>query len=176
MLANAVQDYRRTEKIPLLNSHFNMFRIGLIKKIFPRAKFILIIKNHYEIIESCYDKWSEPIIKIEYPKIGLHWFTINSCCLYDLKKYASGDYCFMDFSELFNESEKTSNMLNDKLDSIGLNKFDYNLNIINRKYRFLGKKYSHELQYENFFGWIDSIISDEKEITQSQIVENQGLM
>ena len=166
LLANALQYYRKTDKIPLLNSHFNMFRIGMIKNIYPNAKFILIIKNHQEIIESCYNKWSKQNIDIDYPKIGLHWFTLNSCTLYDLKKYASGDYCFIDYSHLLNDSFKVNKMLNNKLHNIGINKYDYDLTIINPKYRFSSNN-SYQLGYEKYFGWIENIISDEKKITEN---------
>ena len=164
ILANAVQHYRKTNKIPLINSHFNLFRIGLIKKIFPNAKFILIIKNYNEIIESCYHKWSKQNIEIEYPNIGLHWFTLNSCCLYDLMKYASKDYCVFDYSLLFDNNEQTNKMINDNLLQIGLPPFDYKLDIINQKHRFIDGKNSYQLQYEELFGWIETIISDETKL------------
>ena len=45
ILSNSIQYYRKTNKIPLINSHFNMLRIGLIKSVFPNAKFVLI-KDH----------------------------------------------------------------------------------------------------------------------------------
>ncbi len=171
LLANAIQHYRNTDKTPLINSHFNMFRVGLIKKIFPKAKFVLIIKDHYEIIKSCSNKWSKDNIAIEYPKIGLHWFTLNSCCLYDLEKYASGDYCIIDYSQLFEGSEVTNKMLNDKLHNIGLNTFNYNLTIINQKFRF-SENNSHQLQYAKYFGWIEKIISDEITLIKNSVREH----
>ena len=164
ILANAIQDYRRTEKIPLLNSHFNMFRIGMIKKIFPNSKFILIIKDYKEIITSCYDKWQKQNIEIDYPKIGLHWFTLNCSCLYDLQKYALDDYCVIDYSELFYESTQTNEMLNTKLQKIGLDKFSYDLKIINPDYRFINTKDSKQLNFNKYFGWIESLVSDESKI------------
>jgi len=167
ILANAIQFFRKTEKTPLLNSHYNMFRVGMIKKIFPNAKFILIIKDYNEIITSCYDKWEKQKINIEYPKIGLHWFTTNSCCLYDLKKYASADYCVIEFAELFNKEEKTIKMLNNKLENIGLDKFSYDLDIIKPEHRFIESKNSKQFNFEKYFGWIENIIDDESKITNT---------
>jgi len=172
LLINALQHYRTTDRIPLINSHFNMFRIGLIKKIFPNAKFVLIIKNYDEIIKSCYHKWSEQNIKIDYPKIGLHWYTLNSCCIYDLIKYASCDYCIIDFNQLFNNQEKTINLLNNNLYNIGLHKFDYNLKIISKKNRFLDSKDNYKFQFEKLFGWIENIIMYENKITKKSKSEN----
>ena len=163
-LLNALQHYRQTNKIPLINSHLNMFRIGLITKIFPNAKFILIIKDFKDYIRSCSHKWSKQN-NIEFPKIGLHWLTLNSCCIYDLKKYASGKYFLLDYSLLLNDSEIVNNMLNENLETIGLEKFDYDLNIISTKYRYLGDERITYLQYENFFGCIDPLLSFERKLT-----------
>jgi len=164
-LLNALQFYRRTNKIPLINSHFNMFRIGLITKIFPNAKFVLIIKDFKDYIRSCSHKWTKQNINIEFPKIGLHWLTLNSCCIYDLKKYASGKYYLLDYSSLLNDSEIVNDMLNENLETIGLEKFDYDLNIISTKNRYLGDERITYLQYENFFGCIDPLLSFERKLT-----------
>ena len=45
-----------------------MFRIGLITKIFPNAKFIMTIRDFKDYIKSCYHKWSSQNINIEFPK------------------------------------------------------------------------------------------------------------
>jgi len=143
-----------------------MFRIGLIKKVFPKAKFVLIIKNYSEIIKSCYDKWPKQGIRIEYPKIGLHWYNSNLCCIYDLKKYASKDYCIIDYSLLFDDPDVTRDYLNKELSKIGLNKFEYNLDLIDRKFRFVKDNF-HSLKYEKLFGWIDNLITYEKDIVKN---------
>ena len=166
LLGNALQFYRKTNRIPLVNSHFNMFRIGLITKIFPNAKFILIIRDYQDHIRSCTHKWSKQNINIEFPKIGLHWFTLNSCCIYDLKKYAIGNFILIDYSSLFYNHEKVNDMLNEKLETLGLEKFDYDLNVIDTKHRHLGKEHITHLLYEDFFGCIDPLISFEKTLTE----------
>lgn len=170
LMANSLQFYRKTNNQPLINSHFNMFRIGMIKNIFPRAKFIMIIKNHNELIESCFDKWTKQNIQIEYPKIGMHWYNLNAICIYDLFKYAKKDHCIIDYSELFNTHEKTNAMLNNKLNIIGLSKFNFVLDEISPKFRF--SKKNNKLDYKKYFGWIEKIIKDEKIITQSSIIND----
>ena len=165
LLVNALQFFRKTNRIPLINSHFNMFRIGLITKIFPNAKFILIIKDYKDYIRSCSHKWSKQNINIEFPKIGLHWLMLNSCCIYDLKKYASGKYYLLDYSLILHDSEIVNDMLNEELETIGLEKFDYDLSIVSTKNRYLGDEHITHLQYEDFFGCIDSLLSFERELT-----------
>ena len=49
-LANSIRSYMKTEKPPLLNSHFNMFKVGLLTKVFPNSKFILIIRDFQDYI------------------------------------------------------------------------------------------------------------------------------
>jgi hypothetical protein len=173
LIANSIQNYRKTNKKPFINSHFNMFRIGMIKNIFPRAKFILIIKNHNEIIESCFDKWTKQNIQIDYPKIGIHWYNLNAICIYDLFKYAKKDHCIIDYSELFDTNEKTNSLLNNKLNMIGLSKFNYVLDEINPKYRF--SKKNNKLDYKKYFGWVEKVILDEKNITKKLSIKDKVL-
>ena len=164
-LANGIQSYRHTDKIPFINSHFNMFRIGLITKIFPNAKFIMTIRDFKDYIKSCYHKWSSQNINIEFPKIGLHWFTLNSCCLYDLKKYAPKNHCIVDYRSLFGNYNSVNNMLNIKLKHIGLDNFDFNLDSIKTSYRFLENKFIDEIEYSEIFEHLESLISFENDIT-----------
>ena len=165
LLGNALQFYRNTNRIPLINSHFNMFRIGLITKIFPNAKFILIIKDYKDYIRSCSHKWSKQNINIEFPKIGLHWLMLNSCCIYDLKKYASEKYYLLDYSLLLQDSKIVNDMLNENLEIIGLEKYDYDLSIVSTKDRYLGDEHITHLEYEDFFGRIDPLLSFERKLT-----------
>ena len=165
LLGNALQFYRKTNRIPLVNSHFNMFRIGLITKIFPNAKFILIIRDYQDHMRSCTHKWQKQNINIDFPKIGLHWFTLNSCCIYDLKKYAGGNFFILDYSLLFQHNKKVNEILNKKLQTIGLGKFDYDLSVVDKKHRYLGEEHITHLRYEDFFGCIDPLLSFEKTLT-----------
>jgi hypothetical protein len=164
LLANLLRSYIKTDKTPLVNSHFNMFRIGLITKIFPHAKFVLIIRDYQDHIRSCIHKWSE--WNIEYPKIGLHWLTLNSCCIYDLKKYASGNFAILDYSSMFQDQKTTNRMFNEKLRTIGLDEFDYDLNVVSTKHRYLGKEHITHLKFDEFFGCIDSLLSFEQTLIE----------
>jgi hypothetical protein len=166
-LANTLKIMTKTNKIPLVNSHFNMFKVGLIKKIFPYAKFVLIIRDYQDHIRSCSHKWTNQKIDIEFPKIGLHWLTLNTACIYDLKKYAPKDFVILDYASLFQDQEITNNYFNDKCEQIGLSNFEYNLDIVSAKNRFLGEEHISALQLDKFFGGIDSLLSFEKKITNN---------
>ena len=163
LLANSLKSFVKTEKKPLINSHFNMFRIGLITKIFTNAKFVLIIRDHRDYMRSCYHKWIKS--NLEYPKIGLHWFTLNSCCIFDLKKYAPKNYVILDYSSLFQDQITVKNFLNEKLKTIDLDDFDYDLDIVSPVHRHLGEEYLTHLKFNDFFGGIDTLLSFEKTLT-----------
>ena len=52
---------------------------------------------------------------------------------------------------------------------IGLNEFEYNLDLIDPKYRFVKNSESYSLQYEKLFGWIDSLIHYEEDLINKSI-------
>jgi len=164
LLANLLKSHMKTDKIPFINSHFNMFKVGLLKKVFPNAKFVLIIRDYQDYIRSCKHKWINQKIEIEFPKIGLHWLTLNNTCIYDLKKYAPDNFAIIEYSSLFQEAKITRAMLNEKLGIIGLDSFDYDLNIVDSRHRHLGGEYITELQFEEMFGCLDSLLEFEKKL------------
>jgi hypothetical protein len=56
-------------------------------------------------------------------------------------------------------------MLNEKLETIGLGEFNYDLNVVDTKHRYLGEEHITHLRYEDFFGCIDPLLSFEKTLT-----------
>jgi len=107
-LIDEVLSSRTTNRIPLVKLNQNVFRIPLLKELFPQAKFVLITRDHKSYIRSCKHKWTEDIelgyassdIHIDFPQIGFHWLMINSIALYDLKKHAEGDHVHIKLEEL----------------------------------------------------------------------------
>ncbi len=103
---------RRTDNIPLIMNSHNVFRIALIKDLFPKARFILVTRDHKSYIQSCKHKWTTdmqigvvgPESNVDYPHIGLHWLLINTIALYDLRKYAGNDYIHVKLEDLQGES------------------------------------------------------------------------
>ena len=148
-----------------MNSHFNMFKIGLLTKIFPKSKFLLIIRDYQDYIRSCSHSWTK--VNIEFPKIGLHWLTLNTCCIYDLKKYAPNNSIILDYSSLFDDHENLNKMLNKKLETIDMAKFEFNLDIVSNKHRYLGDGHITHLQFDDFFGGIDPLISFERSLSDN---------
>jgi hypothetical protein len=56
-------------------------------------------------------------------------------------------------------------MLNEKLVTIDLEKFEFNLDLLSNKPRYLGGEQITHLQYEDFFGCLDPLISYERSLT-----------
>ena len=160
-LANEIQFHRKTGKIPLIKNHFNLFRIGLITKIFPDARFVLTVRNYKDYIPSSYHKWCRYGRDLEIPKIGLHWLVLHTTCLYDLQKYARNRFCIIDYADLFKEPESVNNMLKEKLIEIRLKPHVFDLGIINMENRFNGNDYIHPFENDNYFRIIDELLSFE---------------
>jgi len=103
---------RISDRIPVVKANQNVFRIPLIKELFPRARFVLITRDYKSYIKSCKHKWTKdielghgsPDSHIDFPHIGLHWFMMNSIALYDLKKHADDDYVHVKLEELQGET------------------------------------------------------------------------
>ena len=165
-LANLLKSYMNTDKTPFLNSHFYMCKVGLLTKVFPNAKFVLIIRDYEDYIKSCSHKWVKQKIEIEFPKIGLHWLSTNTTCIYDLKKYAPDNFIIVDYHSLFQSPKEVNNMLNKKFATLGMEKFKFDLDLINNKHRYLGEEQITQLQYEDFFGFIDTLLSFEISLTE----------
>lgn len=170
-LANSIEYFRRTNKIPLINSHFNMLRIGLIKQVFPKAKFILIIRDFKDHFKGWRDKVKKKYPNIlpihvvkDYPKIGLYWTTLNSCTIYDLNKYSEGDYCIIDYASLFEDNESVKEMLNRKINNIGLCNFQFNVDYIDRNLVHDKGKHIHSIS--NYFDYVNEIFTFEKKEIQ----------
>tara|TARA_Y100000590_G_C15743879_1_gene1021288 strand:+ start:3567 stop:4487 length:921 start_codon:yes stop_codon:yes gene_type:complete len=171
ILTNSVKSYRKTDKIPLINSHFNMLKIGLIKNIFPKAKFILIKRHYKDHLKGWYDKFKiltnrkEVISRNihDFPKIGLYWLTLNICALFDLKKYAKNDFVVIDYASLFNEKEQTKLTLNNSLSKIGLKSFNYDIDFIDKNIAFDGGNNMKKIS--NYFDFVDEVFSFEEKET-----------
>ena len=110
-LINELISARRTDNIPLIMNSHNVFRIALIKDLFPKARFILVTRDHKSFIESCKHKWTVdmeigvvgPESYVDYPHIGLHWLLINTIALYDLRKHAGEDFIHVKLEDLQGE-------------------------------------------------------------------------
>ena len=110
-LISELMSARATNNIPLIKLNHNLFRVPLIKELFPKARFVLITRGYRSYITSGKDKWGADREKgvisadsyIDYPHIGLHWLLANSIAFYDLKKYAKDDHVHIKLEDLHSE-------------------------------------------------------------------------
>ena len=107
---------RTTNGIPLIKLNHNVFRIPLIKKLFPKARFVFMTRDYRSYIVSCKHKWTNDFemsngsldSHIDFPHIGLHWLMINSIAMYDLRKCARDDFVHIKLEEL--QGEKSTRL------------------------------------------------------------------
>jgi len=136
LLVNAIQKYRKTNKTPLIKDQLDILRIGLLAKLFPSPKFVLVIRDYPDYIKSCYHKWSGSFID-EAPSIGLHWLTLNNLALYELEKFATGRYAVLEYNKLFEGEELVQATLRELTRNLDLPDHIFNLKPINRQFRYL---------------------------------------
>ena len=112
-LCHAVLRARKTEKAPLIKDNLNVLRIGLIKELFPKARFVFIIREPDSYVRSNRHKWADAIARNAraVSEVGLHWALVNTVAAYDLERFAPGDYISVDFGDLM--GEKCGNVLAD---------------------------------------------------------------
>lgn len=123
---------RATTKIPLVMNSHNVFRIPLIKGLFPEARFVLMTRDHESFIKSGKHKWTTdrevgvlgPDSYIDYPHIGLHWLLINAIALYDLKKYAPADYIHIKLQDLHGTAVERTEIINRVFGFLGLDSIE----------------------------------------------------
>lgn len=136
LLVNAVQQYRRTDRTPLIKDQMNILRIGLIRRLFPQARFILVIRDYPDYITSCHHKWFRNR-KLRNPSIGIHWLAVNALAIYELEMLAPGDYTIWHYRHLFEDENQVQERLQEMLESIELPRFEFDLSNIDPGNRFL---------------------------------------
>ena len=165
ILANLIQKYRKTGLEPLIKDQWNMLRIGFIKKYIPSARFILVYRDYDNYIESCSHKWAKDKIEISRPSIGLHWLNLNTTAIHDLRKYAPNEHAIISYSDLFKEKDHVQQILNNTLDKIGLEPFQFDLSSIDSKVQFSNKSNNNN---KDCFSVINEIFEYEKNLKVSK--------
>lgn len=134
-LLNAIEKFRSsTDKSPLIKDQFNLLRIGLIKDILPKAKFIFVVRNFEDFLPSCQDCWFEE--DFQHPSIGQHWLMGNQTALYDLKKYYPGNYSLIHYNDILKNPDSASDFFKNACREIGISEHDFDCSFINKKFRF----------------------------------------
>ena len=102
MLRKAVLAARRTDRIPLIKDNANTLRIGLITRIFPKARFVLVLRDPGDYLRSNRHKFAAQLsVERRSPEVGLHWLLMNTVALYDLERFAPERYVVVSLSDMF---------------------------------------------------------------------------
>ena len=128
-LAWDIERLRRSDRRPLLKDHFNMLRIGLIADILPRARFILVSRRFGNFAERAVHKWthdgSGTKLRVDDPRLGLHWHLVNLIARYDLEAYAQGRYTEVWLHQLHESETSAQNAMGSAAEGIGLSPFEF---------------------------------------------------
>jgi len=169
-LINEVMDARNTNLVPLIKLNHNVFRIPLIKDLFPKARFVFISRDHKSYIESNKHKWAQDKVTglsaassfVNYPHIGLHWLLINTITLYDLRKYAEGDYFQISLQELQGETEARNETINRMFIFLGLEPIDVDESVFDSS--FVYRQSEDESDIQHVCTLIDELINFENSL------------
>lgn len=161
LLINAVDFHRKTNQIPLIKDQFNSLRIPLIKELFPKAKFVLVIREPENYVPSCLHKWTKnKKIKGRFPAIGLHWLSFYQTVFHDLKRFALNDYVILDYSLLYSPPEILTEVLNKAFLKLGIEAFTPDLSGIKKDARFINQELKG---IQEKFESVDKVLSIEDE-------------
>lgn len=135
MLRKAVLAARRTDRIPLIKDNANTLRIGLITKIFPKARFVLVLREPLDYLRSNRHKFAAQLsVQRRLPEVGLHWLLINTVALYDLERFAPDRYVVVNLSDLF--VRDASSVLEQVLIKLGASAFRPDVSEVDECLRF----------------------------------------
>lgn len=132
LMANRLQQFRATQKQPLLKDTLNTLRVGMICAIFPKARFVFITRDHANYARSCGHKWFENQERVN--DITLHWLTINTVAMHDLERFAPSRFATISYETLLGSPAKADATLKEACRSIGLPAHDFDLSMISRKH------------------------------------------
>ena len=138
MLRVSILKERQTTKVPLIKDQFNMMRIGLIKSLFPRARFIMISRDYAGYIRSNAHKWRDTFLPTSegYPRIGLHWFLLNNIARYDLARFAPDDYTIVDFEDLVKGGDNTKHVIDGVFCFLNISPHEVDVSAVDAKAQF----------------------------------------
>lgn len=148
-LRSSIQFYRKTNKQPLIKDQFNLLRIGLLKKIFPKCKIILVYRDYEDFITSSAHKWFHSL-NLEQPRsIGLQWIVGNLIAYYDAHFFKSNFY-IVSYNELLTNRAAAAEIMQRLNHFLELEPFTYNLEKIDINHRFKKENYLSPFDFKVF--------------------------
>ncbi len=165
-MANAISQYRNTAKHPLIKDQFNLFRIGLIKKAIPLAKFVLVIRDYNDYFQSCKHKWFTANGIYEHRSIAAHWISANTVGYGDLQEYALNDHVIINYNELLDDRAKAQGLMNNACNKLGLADFNFNMDLIDNQFRY-HKENTYEPSWTLSSFPIDDILTKYRKLNNS---------
>ena len=168
-LAWSVERHRKTRLRPLIKDQLNMLRVGLIRDVFPNARFVLVNRRFASYCQRGIHKWrhdeSETRLTPSDPRVGLHWHMVNLIARYDLESYAANGYGELCLDELQVSEERAAEAFARAAGVIGLAAFDFDCSQLERNWD--EPPVASKSVGEGVFDDVSSIVSFERQLTGS---------
>jgi hypothetical protein len=147
---------------PLIKDLFNTLRIGMIVRVFPSARFVLICRSWEEFSKRSISKWARVSTDQDTsrPVAGLHWSMINTIARFDLEIHAPGRYSIVWLEALQASSEEAAESLKRVTTDLGLAPHAYDLSPLAIKWAEGGSSRPQHLGLDD----IPHIVSSEREL------------
>lgn len=137
LLAWQVEQYRRTDKSPLLKNNINTLRVGLITDVFPLARFVLVCRSWENYVSRSIHKWATDGsgTLFDWPITGLHWHMANLVARYDLEIYAPQQYMIVWLDELIAGMLQAKQVFAAITANLCLLPYEFDLSALNRHWK-----------------------------------------
>lgn len=151
------------QRHPLIKDNLNILRVGLIKELFPDARFILIVRQAYPYIASNMHKWESAMRagKPKMPAIGLHWFLLNALAIFDLERFAPTHYIMVSFEDLTRDKLSAQKVLDSVYAFLELPAYQADVSCVRREVVFEAD--NHRVKGFSF-QWVQDLVHYEKHI------------
>ncbi len=120
---------RKTNRVPLLKNNLSTLKVGLITKVFPDARFVLVFRPLDSYLTSTQDKWRKDgwAHRLQEPLTAMHWQMVNTIARYELEIHAPGRYAEINLSELNGGNEQVQRVLSLLCGSLALSEHRFDL-------------------------------------------------
>ena len=162
-----MQRFRQTGKSPLLKDQFNTLRIGMIKDVFPRARFLLCWRSLEDFSARGIHKWANDNsgTSFDLPFASFHWHMVNIIARYDLEIYFPGQYAVISLDELHIDQYRAEIAFANAAACLSLKEYSFDLETLSINWKKDSSKNAERLSIqEQDLADIAHLVRKEREI------------
>lgn len=159
---NILQHGHPNNQTYIIKDPYNILRLKLIKKILPKCKILINIRNYREFTESCFHLWSKNYNNLKFHKdISLHWYMSNLIAIFDSNMHFENIYMF-NHEDFYDKNLSNQDIMKKLEIFLSLdNNHKYNFEEINDEKSFLKNK-KNKINFTDIT--IEDLVRYEKEL------------